>query len=309
MEKNLTLNLKKEEELLKISKALANKGRIDILKLLAIESLSVYEISKKLNSPMSTICSNLAILEEANLIRYKLQGGKHGTLKLCSIVYEKIAINLIKEQDTSLKNEKFINIPIGSYYDFNIKPTCGLVGEKGYLAKDDDPNSFYSPLRSEAELLWFNQGYIEYKIPLDSSDKEINVISLSLELCSEAPYYRNIWPSDITFFFNNVEALTYKCPGDFGGRSGKLTPSWWPKNATQFGLLKTISISNSGTYLDFVKVSDVTLKDLKLHQLNNILTIKIMIKDDAKNIGGINIFGSKFGDYNQDIVLKITYKE
>lgn len=309
MEKNLTLNLKKEEELLKISKALANKGRIDILKLLAIESLSVYEISKKLNSPMSTVCSNLAILEEANLIRYKLQGGKHGTLKLCSIVYEKIDINLIGDYDTTLKNEQFINIPIGSYYNFNIKPTCGIVGEKGYLAKDDDPSSFYSPLRSEAQLLWFNQGYIEYKVPLPLINKEIISISLSLEICSEAPYYRNIWPSDITFLFNNIEILTYKCPGDFGGRKGKLTPSWWPKNATQFGLLKTISISSNGTYLDFVKVSDVTLTDLKLHQYNDVLSIKIMIKDDAKNIGGINIFGSKFGDYSQDIVLKINYKE
>ena len=72
MEKNLTLNLKKDEDLLKISKALANKGRIDILKLLAVESLSIYEISKKLNSPMTTVCSNMAILEDANLIRYKL---------------------------------------------------------------------------------------------------------------------------------------------------------------------------------------------------------------------------------------------
>ena len=46
--KNLIINLKKNKELLKISKALANQWRIDILRLLSVESLSVYEISKKI---------------------------------------------------------------------------------------------------------------------------------------------------------------------------------------------------------------------------------------------------------------------
>ncbi|MDY2728102.1 MAG: hypothetical protein SOV26_03765 [Candidatus Onthovivens sp.] len=50
-------------------------------------------------------------------------------MKLCSIVYEKIYINLIDEQEHNSKNEKIINIPIGSYYSFNIKLTCGIVGE------------------------------------------------------------------------------------------------------------------------------------------------------------------------------------
>ena len=51
MEKILALDLKNEESILKISKALANPGRLDILRLLSVKSLSIYEISKKLNSP------------------------------------------------------------------------------------------------------------------------------------------------------------------------------------------------------------------------------------------------------------------
>ena len=58
-----------------------------------------------------------------------MQNSKHVTLKLCSIVYEKIYINLIDEQEHNSKNEKIINIPIGSYYSFNIKLTCEIVGE------------------------------------------------------------------------------------------------------------------------------------------------------------------------------------
>ena len=111
--------------------------------------------------------------------------------------------------------------------------------------------------------------------------KDIEELSCSLEICSEAPYFRDVWPSDITFHFNNIEVATYKSPGDFGGRQGKLTPSWWPINSTQFGLLKTISINSEGSFLDFVKVSDVTINDIKLNK-QPYLSIKIEIKDDAK---------------------------
>ena len=31
------------------------------------------------------------------------------------------------------------------------------------------------------------------------------------------------------------------------------------------------------------------------------------IEEDAKNIGGITIFGSEFGNYNQDINVKVHY--
>ena len=48
MEKILALDLKNEESILKISKALANPGRLDILRLLSVKSLSIYEISKNL---------------------------------------------------------------------------------------------------------------------------------------------------------------------------------------------------------------------------------------------------------------------
>ena len=73
MEKILELDLKNDEKILKISKALANPGRLDILRLLSYKSLSIYEISKKLNSPITSVCSNIAILEETGLIRSRLQ--------------------------------------------------------------------------------------------------------------------------------------------------------------------------------------------------------------------------------------------
>ena len=307
MEKKLNLTLGDKKKVLEISKALSNPARLDILELLFYESLSVDEISKKLNSPLTSVCSNIAVLENSGLIRSRLQSGKHGTMKLCSIVYENINLYLLSSLKESEKNQDIIDIPVGSYFSFNIKPTCGLVSYDGFIGKDDDPQTFLSRDRFKAQLLWFQQGYIEYLIPY-KREKKIKELSFSLEICSEAPNYRNVWPSDITFVVNNIEIGTYKSPGDFGGRKGKLTPSWWPINSTQFGLLKTFVINESGSFVDFVSLSDVNIDRVSKNINEGYISLKIMIKEDSKNIGGINIFGENFGDYPQSIKAKITYR-
>lgn len=307
MEKKLNLTLGDKKKVLEISKALSNPARLDILELLFYESLSVDEISKKLNVPLTSVCSNIAVLENSGLIRSRLQSGKHGTMKLCSIVYENINLYLLSLLKESEKNQDIIDIPVGSYFSFNIKPTCGLVSYDGFIGKDDDPQTFLSRDRFKAQLLWFQQGYIEYLIPY-KREKKIKELSFSLEICSEAPNYRNVWPSDITFVVNNIEIGTYKSPGDFGGRKGKLTPSWWPINSTQFGLLKTFVINESGSFVDFVSLSDVNIDRVSKNINEGYISLKIMIKEDSKNIGGINIFGENFGDYPQSIKVKITYR-
>ncbi len=307
VEKKLNLTLGDKKKVLEISKALSNPARLDILELLFYESLSVDEISKKLNVPLTSVCSNIAVLENSGLIRSRLQSGKHGTMKLCSIVYENINLYLLSSLKESEKNQDIIDIPVGSYFSFNIKPTCGLVSYDGFIGKDDDPQTFLSRDRFKAQLLWFQQGYIEYLIPY-KREKKIKELSFSLEICSEAPNYRNVWPSDITFVVNNIEIGTYKSPGDFGGRKGKLTPSWWPINSTQFGLLKTFVINESGSFVDFVSLSDVNIDRVSKNINEGYISLKIMIKEDSKNIGGINIFGENFGDYPQSIKAKITYR-
>lgn len=308
MEKNITIELTNKKHMLEISKALANEARLEILRLLSYESLSVNEISDKLCSPLTTVASNIQILENANLIRTRLQSGKRGMMKLCSIVYETINFNMINPVLNGDEKDQVITyIPIGNYFSFDVKPTCGLVGEKGFLARDDDPSSFTSSKRFEAQLIWFHEGYLEYRVPINPK-KKIKEINLSMELCSEAPYFRNVWPSDITILFNDVDIGTWKCPGDFGGRRGKFTPEWWSISSTQFGLLKNWKVDKTGSTIDYVSLSDVTVDKIFAKSKNVFVSIKIMIKSDAKNVGGINIFGEKFGDYAQGIIFKVTYE-
>ena len=170
-------------------------------------------------------------------------------------------------------------------------------------------SSFYSPRRNEAQIISFMKGFLEYKISTyPVIEKKISSITFSLEICSECPNYNNHWKSDITFWINDIELCTYRSPGDYGDRKGKLNPSWWPDKFTQYGMLKKIRVDNEGTWLDELLVSDIKLNDLNLLNKDH-FSLKIGVKETSKYVGGINIFGKGFGDHEQDIIVQIAFDE
>lgn len=306
MSKEIELNLEKPDELYSIAKALASKVRIDIIKLLNFNCLNVNEISEALNIPASTAAVNVKILEEAGLIHTELQPGARGAMKVCSRKRDVIKI-LLKSYNDTHDNSHYISMPIGNYVDCKAYPTCGIASEKAYIGIEDDPRSFYDPLRVNAQLIWFHKGYLEYRFPNSIlQNNRAKLIEISLELCSEAPNYRNDWPSDITMWINGIECGTWTSPGDFGGRRGKLNPPWWSDGSTQFGMLKTWRVTKEGSFIDEKQVSDLKINTLKLED-NDYISVRIGIKEDAKNVGGINIFGEKFGDYQQNIIMRLDY--
>ncbi len=306
MEKQLVIDLKKENKIMNVTKALSNRLRIQILRLLATMPLSVSEIADKLELPLTTIASNINVLEESGLINCILQAGKHGTIKLCYIAYENINIDLLLCLNETISKEKVYNISLGSFFSINIEPTCGMADENNYIGKDDDVTSFYSEKRLNAQILWFLKGFVEYRIP-NENNKKISKLEISMELCSEAPGYRTEWPSDITLFINDIEIGTFTCPGDFGGRRGRYTPEWWSLGSTQFGVLKCWQINKEGSFIDYSLLSNVNIHDIFKNYTKPYLSFKIGVKKDAKNVGGINIFGEKFGDYPTGILIKVTY--
>lgn len=72
-------------------------------------------------------------------------------------------------------------------------------------------------------------------------------------------------------------------------------------------MLINLTINNNGTYINGDKVSDITLNDIKPTQHTD-LKFRIGIKDNARYIGGINLFGKNFGDYNQGINFIVNYE-
>ncbi len=69
-------------------------------------------------------------------------------------------------------------------------------------------------------------------------------------------------------------------------------------------LCKTGELRKDGCYVNEVHVKDVTVDQTLLnHNPSSRYTHRQ--QTDAKYIGGFNIFGKTFGDYEQDIVLSL----
>jgi predicted transcriptional regulator len=304
--KEIILGIHDRQKLFVSAKAMASESRLEIINLLNRGSYNINEIAERLDMPVSTAAMHVKVLEDADLIRTELQPGIRGSMKLCSRKIDVVHINLANPEN-NLSNLFEINMPIGNYVDCKIQPTCGLASEKSFIDTDDSPRAFYNPLRTEAQILWLGNGYVEYRFP-NSILLHANPLSmeLSMEICSEAPNYRNNWPSDITLWINGTAVGTWRSPGDLGGRRGRLNPTWWPDASTQHGLLKTWKVNADGSFIDEARVSDVTIDQLDLKD-NDYITVRIGIAEDAENVGGITIFGEKYGDYEQNILMRLDY--
>lgn len=296
------------DRLAAIGRALSSPVRLKILNILKNATLSIQEVAQVLELPMSSAALHIKTLEDAQLIVTETRPGRHGSMRVCTLCMQSFHLETFDEEADLANNTVTVDMPVGSYYDFDIRPTCGLANENGVIDAYDSVRSFYSPAHTGAKLLWFQQGYVEYRFPnLANPLLPLKELSFRMEICSEAPGYAEQWPSDITICVNDRELATYTSPGDFGERRGLLTPPVWPNGRTQYGILKTFSVQPGGVYVDGTLAdANVTLKDLELNS-HPYISLKICIKEDAQHIGGINIFGETFGDYPQGIVMNLIY--
>jgi len=308
MERNLLLNFNEMEKTCEVARALSVPARLEIMRMLSKDSMSVNELAEALGLPISTVALHVNTLADAGLLFSVQQPGIRGSKKVCSRKIDFVQFDFVEKYELDTDDKVVVNMPIGYYTNAEgITPSCGIANEYSYLGADDDPKIFFDPAHYNAQLIWLSQGVLEYKFPNNALRNNLaKKIQFSLELCSEMSNYRNIWPSDITLWINDVEICTYLSPGDFGGRKGRLNPDWWSETYTQYGLLKTFSTDEGGTYIDFVKVSSVTIDQLNLEK-NDYISFKIGVKSDAVNCGGMNIFGEKFGDYQQNIIMRLDY--
>ena len=306
MAKILELLADQEESLCKAGKALSSETRIQILKLLYYNSYNVKEIASKLDIPASSAALHIRVLEEADLIQIKQKPGNRGSMKVCSRKYDYLNIRL-SGSDPNVNQVATVSMPIGAFTDYHVAPTCGIATATALIGYEDRPSDFYMPERINAQILWSAKGYIEYKFPfpLNHSDVPRRLI-LSFEACSEAPNFKEDWRSDITIWINGIECGTWRSPGDFGSRRGRLNPAWWDNGVSQYGKLVIVEISETETTINSKKASDQNLLNLKLNPLDPI-TIRIGNKPDAEYVGGFNLFGAHFGDYEQDILLSFVY--
>lgn len=294
------------KEGLDIFKALGSDVRIEILNtLLENNNMNMNELASHLNITNGALTSHIRKLENCGLISVSSESTGHGNQKLCSVHLDKILIDL--ERPEELQNIYNTDLKIGHYARHKIYPTCGLASDKTLIGEVDDARYFDHPDRYNADILWFSRGFVEYNIPnFIPGFQKITQITLSAELCSEAPGYNNVWPSDISFYLNDICVGSWLSPGDFGDSRGLFSPDWWIPGWNQYGLLKLLDINREGTFIDGQQISSVTIDSLKLDNHSSI-RFRMAVEDDAPHVGGLTIFGKTFGNYRQDIKVSIHY--
>ncbi len=283
--------------------ALASDVRIRMLYLLAEKDMNIKELAQAVGISSPIMLKHVRKLEDAGIILTRMITRNGSVQKLCTLLGTEYRVEMPARQ-MNLRNCHEIQIPVGHYTDINAHPTCGLATENEIIGHLDDPRYFLEPERVNAQAIWFTTGFVEYSVPnYLTANQYPEEIEISFEISSEAPGFNDEWPSDITFSLNGVKLCEWTSPGDFGEKRGILTPQWWMSN--QYGLLKVLRISHKGTLLDGERVSDVTLESV----LSGSAQRWVLRFEVERNAGGLTLFGSKFGNYNQGILVRTFYRK
>ncbi|MBQ1473162.1 MAG: winged helix-turn-helix transcriptional regulator [Lachnospiraceae bacterium] len=300
------LHIESLDDGLELFKALGSEVRIDIIKLLMEnKTMNMNELATSLKITNGALTGHIKKLESCGIVSTANESMGHGNQKICSLRLDKILIDI--QPGNAQENVYSNEINIGHYTDYKVYPTCGLATANKLIGEVDDTRYFSHPDRYNADILWFTKGYVEYMIPnFIPLNQKITGIMISAELSSEAPGINNNWPSDINFYLNNVHLGSWTSPGDFGDVPGIFTPDWWYPNWNQYGLLKMLVINRNGTYIDGLKISDVTIDQFQLDSTST-MKFKMSVDEDSEHVGGLTIFGKTFGNYAQDIKVNISY--
>ncbi len=302
------IHIENLEEGLPIFKALGSEVRLRLIQLLLEnKEMNMNELASHLGITNGALTSHVKKLEESGIVTILSEHAGHGNQKVCRVNVDKILIDIMPEEEDSASNSYSISIPIGHYFNYSVYPTCGLSTAKNLIGEVDDPRFFAHPQHVDAQILWFGKGYIDYRIPnMLPPGNHLDQLIISFEIGSEAPGTNSDWPSDITFMLNRVRLGTWTSPGDFGDVRGTFTPSWWFPNWNQYGTLKMIVVNKKGTFIDGIKISDVSSSRLSIGPQDDI-TFRLQTQEPAVNVGGITLFGKEFGNYNQDIRVRVNY--
>lgn len=287
-------------------KCLSSETRVQIIQLLSERAYNLRELAALLNLSPGIITRHIDMLEECGIIWCENISGKRGVQKVCRLALEQASLTF-QNSDKSSNKSYVLSIPVGLYSGHDVQATCGLCSVNWIIGLQDDPRYFSAPEHQHAGLVWFSSGWVEYRIPCYTfATKKVKSIKISMELCSEAPDYNDNYPSDIYFSFNGKEVGYWTSPGDFGSKRGRYTPWWWV-DGCQYGMLKTLYLTEEGVMLDGTRISDLTLNEI-LGDRKQDLMMRISSPADAQNPGGVTIHGRGFGNYDRDIEVVFEYE-
>ncbi len=295
-----------------VFKALSAPMRIRIMELISQnDNMSMNDLAETLELTNSAISMHVGKLEAAGLVTIQIASGKRGIMKVVRPCHERLIVEMNRDEIGSSSASCYSDeIAVGHYASADVHPTCGLSTAERIIGDLDNPRVFSYPERFSADILWIGHGSVTYNFPNRlRPGQKLSEIQVSFEICSECPEFNDDYPSDIYFDINGQPLGKWISPGDFGNRRGMICPGWWPEKLNQYGLLKTLIINNAGTFMDgTMKLSRTTIKDLGI-DYNSDINFTFSVPEDTANCGGLTIFGKTFGDYSQNIQVKMYYEE
>lgn len=128
--------------------------------------MSIQEISDTLAIPASSTALHIKNLEEAGLIITESQPGMHGSMRVCTCSMQSLYLQTFDSETDSTNNMLTMDIPIGSYFQCEISPTCGLADENGIIDTYDNVKSFYSHSECMLSLSGFKKVLLNIVFPI-----------------------------------------------------------------------------------------------------------------------------------------------
>ena len=293
---------------LEIFKALGSEPRMRIVELLSEKGeMSLNEIASALGLTGGAITSHVRKLEECGIVRITQVHTSRGLKKNCSLCEAQILLNVVPSSEEHNTKVYETEVPIGHYSDYSIRPGCGLAGTSAMIGPTDDPRCFAWPERVDADLLWFHDGYIEYRIPnLLPEGHRITQVTLSFEISSAEQNLPEDTLSDIYFSLNGKPLGHWLTIPHTDQARGIYTPLWWNKPQRQHGYLKMIVVNEMGVFLDGVKLEETGIGWEFLDE-NGEMKLRFACHPENGREGGIALYGSRFGNYQQNIHARVHY--
>lgn len=193
------------------------------------------------------------------------------------------------------------------------RPPSGLMREDGTVigGRYDSLAAFNLPEHVDADFLWFTTGAMSWNYDFSlPSDAEVQSLTFSAEVSSEASGFADPFPSPLTVSINGMPVGTWTIPGD-PGKSRGVQRNALKLGGSQYGWLTHWTIDTEGTYFsaDFRDpsraVSAYLMSGTTIRDVGAGSSITVQLK--VPGTRGINLYGDTWGDYPVDPTVMITY--
>ena len=293
------------QEGLEIFKTLGSEVRMRIVELLAQQgSMNLNEIATALELTNSAVTSHIRKMEETGIIHVEQDQTGKGNQKVCSLAVKQLLLSIPSPVEKRNLSVYEAEIPIGDYEELCVRSDYGLALPDRLAVGESEGAPLRVPCGQNAQMLWFHDGFVEYRIPNQVPEGCIIAqLTLIFEISSADLQTQAV----AAFSLEGVSLGTWRTfENDFS--RGYYSPSWYRQMERQHGFLKMLVINRGGVFLDGVRIAEIS-GEHALRGDGNELRFRIGTHPADGAEGGIALYGAAFGNYNQPILARVHWAE